>query len=143
MGAGWNVTPCGDIYNPPSRSNMSIFAIIEIVIMFVVAILSLMELIDFIDHDRSTDTIKFFVIIDDILIICAIVYVIMGLFFSYCGGSRLKIGILCFVAAGILAMVILVLQINEGAGDEIWMKILFLILFLFLTFILWKQQSRL
>ena len=53
MGAGWNQTPCRDIYNPPSRSNVSIFAIIELVVTGVVAILSLVELIDFLDGDKK------------------------------------------------------------------------------------------
>ena len=144
MGAGWNVTPCGDIYNPPSRSNMSLWAIIELVIMGVVSILCLCELFDFIQHDKkSGDLVKFLIIVDDILIVCAICYIVAGLFFSYCGGSKLKIGILLFVGAGILAMVILVLQISKGVGDEIWYKIFQLLLYLLLTFILWKQQERL
>ena len=144
MGVGWNVTPCGDIYNPPSRSNMSIFAIIEIVIMGVIAILCLMELFDFIENDKGGDDfIKFLVIVDDILIVVALCYIVIGLFFSFCGGSKLKMGILLFVAAGILAMIILILQINKGVGDEIWYKIFYLILILFLTFILFKQQARL
>ena len=144
MGAGWNQTPCGDIYNPPSRSNMSFFAIIELVIMGVASIICLCELFDFIQHDKKGgDLIKFLVIIDDILIVCAICYIIAGLFFSYCGGSKLKIGILLFVGAGLLAMIILVMQIIKGVGDEIFYKIFQLLLYLFLTFILWKQQERL
>ena len=108
MGVGWNVTPCGDIYNPPSRSNVSIFAIIEIVIMGVVAILSLIELVDYINGDKDcSGMIKTLVFIDDIVIVIAGVYVIIGLFFL--GGSKTRIGILCFIFAGILSMVILVL----------------------------------
>ena len=123
---------------------MSIFAIIELVIMGVVSLICLVELFDFIAHDKGGGgLIKFLVIIDDILIVCAICYIIAGLFLSICGGGKLKIGILLFVGAGILAMVILVLQIIKGVGDEIWYKILQLILYLFLTFVLWKQQERL
>ena len=43
-----NNTPCGDMYQPPSRSNMSIFAIIELVIMMVVAVLCFVEVVRFI-----------------------------------------------------------------------------------------------
>ena len=142
MGVGWNVTPCGDIYNPPSRSNVSIFAIIEIVIMGVVAILSLVELFDFISGDKkSNDMIKMLIIIDDFVIVAAAAYIIVGLFFF--GGNKLRIGILCFIAAGILSMVILILQINEGVGDELLYSIFKFIIYLFLTFVLWKQFSRL
>ena len=141
MGVGWNVTPCGDIYNPPSRSNVSIFAIIEIVIMGVVAILSLIELVDYINGDKDcSGMIKTLVFVDDIAIVIAGVYVIIGLFFL--GGSKTRIGILCFIFAGILSMVILVLQINEGVGDELLYSIFKFIIYLFLTFILWKQYSR-
>ena len=142
MGAGWNQTPCGDIYNPPSRSNLSIFAIIELVVMGVVAILSLVELFDFISGDKkSNDMIKMLIIIDDIVIVVAAAYLIVGLFFF--GGNKLRLGILCFIAAGILSMVILILQINEGVGDELLYSIFKFIIYLFLTFVLWKQFSRL
>ena len=145
MGAGWNQTPCGDIYNPPSRSNMSIFAIIELVIMGVIAVLSLVELLDFLSGDKdSNGMIQVLVIIDDIIIVAAVVYIIIGLFVSVCGGSKLKMGILCFIAAGILSMIILVLQISDGVkGKELLFSIFKFIIYLFLTFILWNQYTRL
>ena len=145
MGAGWNQTPCGDIYNPPSRSNMSIFAIIELVIMGVIAVLSLVELLDFLSGDKdSNGMIQVLVIIDDIIIVAAVVYIIIGLFVSVCGGRNLKMGILCFIAAGILSMIILVLQISDGVkGKELLFSIFKFIIYLFLTFILWNQYTRL
>ena len=91
------------------------------------------------DKDCS-GMIKALVFIDDIAIVIAGVYVIIGLFFL--GGSKTRIGILCFIFAGILSMVILVLQINEGVGDELLYSIFKFIIYLFLTFILWKQYSR-
>ena len=110
--------------------------------MGVVAILSLVELFDFISGDKkSNDMIKMLIIIDDFVIVAAAAYIIVGLFFF--GGNKLRIGILCFIAAGILSMVILILQINEGVGDELLYSIFKFIIYLFLTFVLWKQFSRL
>ena len=139
-----NQTPCGDLYNPPSRNNMSLFAIIELVIMIVISILSLIELIDCLGKiKKGFGTIQMLVIIDDILIVAAVCYLIYGLFCSL-SARNIQIGILLFVIAGVLAMVIIILKLNgsgSGNGNILYQIMQFLIL-LFLTWILWNQAAR-
>ena len=136
-----NQTPCGDIYQPPSRNNMSLFGIIEIVIMIVVAIICLIEVGTFI---KKMDTLKGYitvlVFIDDIIIVVAVCYLLYGLFCAV-SSRNIKIGILLFVVGAVLAMVIIALQINQSS-KEIWFKIFQFIILLFLTFILWQQAAR-
>jgi len=108
---GLNQTPCADLYSPPSRNNLSLLAIIELVIMLVVAILCALDLIDFFDHGGSLNHITgILTLIDDIIIVAAICYIIYGLFCAFTS-YQMKIGILLFVVGGILAMVVLILQI--------------------------------
>ena len=136
-----NQTPCGDIYQPPSRSNMSLFGIIEIVIMIVVAIICLAEVGTFIkNRNNISGYITVLVLIDDIIIVIAVCYLLYGLFCAV-SSRNIKIGILLFVVGAVLAMVIIALQINQGA-KEIWFKIFQFIILLFLTFILWQQAAR-
>ena len=136
-----NQTACGDLYNPPSRNNMSLFAIIELVIMIVISILSLIELIDCLGKiKQGFGTIQMLVIIDDILIVAAVCYLIFGLFCSL-SARNIQIGILLFVIAGVLAMVIIVLKLNGSSGNVLYQIMQFLIL-LFLTWILWNQAAR-
>ena len=135
-----NVTPCGDIYLPPSRTNRSLFSIIQIVVMIVVSVFCLYELIDIIDHGDFTNT-KTLALIDDIIIVAGICYLLYGLFFA-ASSRNIRIGILLFVIGAILAMVIIALEIHYGTR-EIWLKIFQFIVLLFLSFILWQQAARL
>ena len=136
-----NQTACGDLYNPPSRNNMSLFAIIELVIMIVISILSLIELVDCLGKiKQGFSTIQMLVIIDDILIVAAVCYLIYGLFCSL-SARNIQIGILLFVIAGVLAMVIIVLKLNGSSGNVLYQIMQFIIL-LFLTWILWNQAAR-
>ena len=136
-----NQTACGDLYNPPSRNNMSLFAIVELVIMIVISILSLIELVDCLGKiKQGFGTIQMLVIIDDILIVAAVCYLIYGLFCSL-SARNIQIGILLFVIAGVLAMVIIVLKLNGSSGNVLYQIMQFLIL-LFLTWILWNQAAR-
>ena len=142
MCTGCNQTPCGDLYDPPSRNNLSLLAIIELVVMLVVAILCAIELVTFFNKGGSFDTIGTLMLIDDILIVAAVCYIISGLFCAF-SGNQMKIGILLFVIGGILAMVIIVLQLSGTTNSNVLYKILQFILFLYLTWILWNQAARL
>ena len=136
-----NQTPCGDLYNPPSRNNMSLFAIIELVIMIVISILCLIELVNCLGSiKKGFSTIQMLVIIDDILIVAAVCYLIYGLFCSL-SARNIQIGILLFVIAGVLAMVIIILKLNGSSGNVLYQIMQFIIL-LFLTWILWNQAAR-
>ena len=136
-----NQTPCGDMYQPPTRSNLSLFNIIELVIMLVVGILCAIELVDILQNIKTIQVYGVLTLIDDILVVVALIYIVVGLF---CGLSnyQIKWGIFLFACAGILAMVIIVLEINGSSGKNVWIKILQFILYLFLTWILWNQAAR-
>ena len=136
-----NQTPCGDMYQPPTRSNLSLFNIIELVIMLVVGILCAIELVDILQNIKKIQLYGVLTLIDDILVVVALIYIVVGLF---CGLSnyQIKWGIFLFACAGILAMVIIVLEINGSSGKNVWIKILQFILYLFLTWILWNQAAR-
>ena len=138
-----NQTPCGDMYQPPTRSNMTLFNIIELVIMIVVGILCAIELIDILASIKKISTYGLLTLIDDILVVAALIYIVVGLF---CGFTnyQVKCGIFLFATAGILAMVIIILEINSSStsGKNLLIKILQFILYLFLTWILWNQAAR-
>ena len=137
-----NLTPCGDIYNPPSRNNMSLFAIIEVVIMGVIAILCLLEFIDCLGNFKNGySTIQTLILIDDVIIVVAVCYLVYGLFFVV-SSRNIRIGILLFVLGGILAMVVIILQINNSTGKNILYKLFEFIIILFLTWVLWNQAAR-
>ena len=136
-----STTPCGDIYQPPSRSNMSIFAIIELVIMCVVAILCLTELFRFLGDGKDFNTMKFLILIDDILVVLALGYIVYGFICGFTS-QKIRIGIYLFGFAAILAMVIIVLEINEGVGNKMLYKISQFVIYMFLAWILWQQASR-
>jgi len=137
----WNITPCGDIYQPPSRSNMSLVSIIELVIMGVVAVYSAIQLSAI--FSKSSKEIGFLDVLNiivDILIIAAIIYIIIGLF-CMCGAEKIRMGIYLFALSGMLSMVLIIVDLK--GGKDIFLKILYFIVILILTWILWNQASRL
>ena len=135
--------PCGDLERPPSRSNMSIFAIIELVVMAVCGILALQQLID-IFNDKTTDlgnAWTLVTVIIDIVIVVGLVLVIIGLFFSTSSNS-IRSGILCFLFGAIASVVLIVYKIVKG--DRLtFQNLCFIILLIFLSYILWRQSGHL
>ena len=137
--------PCGDIDRPPSRSNNSLFAIIELVIMGVVGVLCLVDLVRLIqymgDH-KDWDVIEILRVIEYGLIVAGLVLIIIGIF---CSPSQYQIrtGILCFCVGTILAVVILVLLINDDrTNDTLVFNVFYMIFLIFLAYILWRQSSH-
>jgi hypothetical protein len=141
-----NQTPCGDMYQPPTRSNLTLFNIIELVIMFVVGVLCAVDLVNNVKviREKNIGVVEILTFIDDIVVVCALVYIVIGLFCAFTN-YQVKWGIFLFAVAGIVAMVIILLQIINGhvQGDKLLVKILLFILYLFLTWILWNQAARL
>ena len=138
--------PCGDIDRPPSRSNNSLFAIIELVIMGVVGIICLVDLfrlIQYMGDHKDWDVIEILRVIEYGLIVAGLVLIIIGIF---CSPSQYQIrtGILCFCVGTILAVVILVLLINDDrTSDTLFFNICYMIFLIFLAYILWRQSSHL
>ena len=99
-----------------------------------------MELIHFLGDGEDFSVIKFLVFIDDILVVLALGYIVYGLFCGITSG-KIKLGILLFAVAAILAMVIIALELNESTKN-VWYKIFQFCIYLFLAFILWQQAAR-
>ena len=146
MGCTCTATPCGDLYTPPSRSNMTLFAIIELVCMGVIGILCAIDLIDLIKYlnsNRHWTIIPVLKVIEYVLIVVGLVLVLIGLFCSV-SQSQIRTGILCFCIGCILAIVILVLIIYYGYDkDSLLFNICYMILLIFLAYFLWMQSGRL
>jgi len=138
---------CGDINRPPSRGNMSLIAIIELVIMGVVGIICLMSLYRFIeglnDDNHDWDIIDILKVVQECLIVAGLVFIIIGLF---CSPSQRQIytGIVCFLIGTILAIILTVLLIRDKqTNDSLGYNICYIILLTFLAWILWKQSYHL
>ena len=133
---------CGDLDRPPSRSNMSLFAIIELVIMGVCGVLCLIELINMFNSNTKLNEVWTIIqIVVDILIVAGLVFVIYGLFCAP-SPSPIRTGIICFVVGAILSLVSLVYQLVAGAGLTVY-GLCYMILLFFLAYILWRQSAHL
>ena len=138
--------PCGDIDRPPSRSNNSLFAIIELVIMGVVGVLCLVDLVRLIqymgDH-KDWDVIEILRVIEYGLIVAGLVLVIIGLFCSI-SQYQIRSGILCFCIGAIISIVITILYIHDGnTKQSLFYNICYIIFMVFLAWILWRQSGHL
>ena len=137
---------CGDINRPPSRGNMSLFAIIELVVMGVVGIVCLVDLyrlIEYMNKDHDWDIIEILRVVEYCLIVAGLVFIIIGLF---CSPSQRQIytGVVCFLIGTILAIILTVLLIREDrTNDSLGYNICYIILLTFLAYILWKQSYHL
>ena len=142
MGTINHVTPCGDMYIPPSRTNMSLFSIIQLSIMGLVTISCFYELVDINIIRQKYHTFDILTLIDDIIILAGTFYLLYSLFFA-ASSRNIRIGMILFVIGAVLAMIIIVYEIMEGYTREIWLKIIQFIVLLFLSFILYQQATRL
>ena len=138
---------CGDLDRPPSRQNMSLFTIIELVIMGVVGILCLIGLVDFIKalnkSSGSWDVITILRLIEYVLIVAGLCLIIIGLFCSI-SQYQIRTGIMCFAVGGIISIVITVMYITDSRYEEnFFYNICYIILMIFLVWILWRQSGHL
>ena len=136
---------CGDINRPPSRGNMSLIAIIELVVMGVVGIICLMDLYTMIDETEPKHWKLFEIlrVVEYCLIVAGLVFIIIGLF---CSPSQRQIytGIICFLVGTILAIIITVLIIKDDKEkDSMAFNICYIILLTVLAWVLWKQSYHL
>ena len=136
---------CGDLDSPPSRHNMSLLAIIELVIMGVVGIMCLIELVDIINNSNPKywGLIIILRLVVDALIVIGLVLILIDLFCSVSQG-QIRTGILCFCIGTIISIVITVLVIlRKEEKDRLFYNICYIILLVFLAWILWRQSGHL
>ncbi len=139
-------TPCGDLRLPPSRTNMSFFAIIELVILCVVGILCFVDLYECIDYSRDHDNdwglIEYLKVADYVVIVVGLVFILIGLFCTF-SQSRIRTGILCFCFGAILACVIVVLVIKDDRDEDNFLfNICYMAFLVLLAWILWIQSNN-
>ena len=132
---------CGDMYRPPSRSNMSLFAIIEIVIMGVLGVICLVELINLFQSNASMNNVSTILrIIVDILIVVGLCLIIYGLFCAM-SPSPIRSGIICYLLAAIITLVVLVYCFINGGVT--FYQFVYAVFLLFLAYFLWIQSGHL
>ena len=132
---------CGELERPPSRSNMSLWAIIELVCMGVCGLLCLVEIINIFNSDKSLDVWLILRLIVDFLVVIGLCLVIYGLF---CGMSAnpIRTGILCFVVGCILDLVILIYGFIVNKDALTFYGFCYIVLLIFLAYILWLQSAH-
>ena len=130
---------CEFIYNPPSRSNMGLFQILELIIMGVCGILCGMGLYDLLRYDSKVSTYLILCIVADVFIILGLVLVLWGLF---CGTSnQVRSGIICFVVGSIIFAVYIILFGIKEKETNIY-TIINVVALVLVSYILWIQASR-
>ena len=131
---------CDFIYNPPSKTNMGLFQIIELVIMGVCGILCGMGLYDILKYDSKVSTYLILCIVADVFIVLGLALVLWGLF---CGTSaQVRSGIICFVVGSILFAVYIVLfAVNHNGSINIY-AVIDVVILIFVSYILWIQAGR-
>ena len=130
---------CEFIYNPPSKSNMGLFQILELVIMGVCGILCGMGLYDILKYDSKVSTYLILCIVADVFIVLGLVLVLWGLF---CGTSnQVRSGIICFVVGSIIFAVYIILFGIKEKETNIY-TIINVVALVLVSYILWIQASR-
>ena len=131
---------CGDLERPPSRSNMSLWAIIELVCMGVCAVMCAVQLGNMFNSKQSLGPWEIIQIVIDALIVIGMVLILVGLFCSP-NASTIRSGILCFVVGAIAACVVTIyMAINSNFN---FYTLCYVVLLIFLAYILWIQSSHL
>ena len=136
---------CGDLDRPPSRQNMSLIAIIELVVMLCVGIICGLDLVDLFDINRW-ELWEIIRAVRDALCVVGLVLVIIGLFFSI-SQYQIRSGTLCFCIGAILSVVIMVFMLlykeNRSSDQGVAYCIFYIVLNVFLAWILWRHSGHL
>ncbi len=133
---------CPDLEKPPTKGNMGVFQIIEIIAMGVVAVLCVIDFIVLLG--RNIYYYNIFSLIVDVLIVVGLVFILMGLFCSNGSQRRVRIGLYCFLGGCIIEIVIIILYLTSAYGTlgEWVLNLLLAIILSCLAYILWKQSAH-
>ena len=132
---------CPELDKPPSRANMGIVQIIELIIMGIAGILCFIDLYYMIhDYVNFWNLLE---IIVDVLIIAGLVFIIIGLFFS-ASSQKIRIGIICFFAGTVVNIVCIVYFLIYYSGTlESWLiSLIKVCILIFLAYVLWRQSKN-
>lgn len=130
---------CGNMETPPSRGNVTIWGIVEIVVLAIVGLLCLFNFFDILrfGHLGVWEIVG---LVGNGLGVAGLIFVALGLFQS--NSAHIKIGITCFLVSIIISIVVLVFRILGGEKLYFGM-VATVVLYIFLAYILWKQSSHL
>ena len=131
---------CGFIYNPPSKSNMGLFQIIELVIMGVCGILCGMSLYDLLNSKPGMSEYLILLIVADVFIVAGLTLVLWGLF---CGTSgQVRSGIICFVVGSIVFAVYIILFAVKNDGKINIYAVIDVVILVLVSYVLWIQAGK-
>ena len=134
---------CGDLDRPPSRQNMSLIAIVELVVMLCVGIVCGLDLVNLIDTTNIWDFWPILRAIRDAFVVAGLVLVLVGLFCSI-SQYQIRSGILCFCIGTIISVVMTIFGISKhDTGQSLFYNICYIIFMIFLAWILWRQSGHL
>lgn len=109
---------CGEIWNPPSLNNLTVWAVIELLILIYSSVYSILVLIDFIGDilEKSTDTVTYASIANFVPTLLGMIFTLIGI----CSRNRLylAIGLAAFVIAFISDFIVIFLFISIRNDDE-------------------------
>ena len=128
---------CGSIDTPPSRSNITIWGIVELVIMFVIGILCLIDFFNLFSTEIGVRSI--ISIVGDGFGIAGLVFIILALWLG--SGGHFKTGILCFLVSILITLVVIVWGLISGGSIGI-RTILTVAFDVFLAYVLWRQSAQ-
>ena len=136
------ISGCECLYTPPSRSNLTLWGIIQIVVMAVCGLLCAANLYQlFTDNTyKSTTVYLILVVVADCFIVVGICLILFGLFFSP-SGAQIRSGIMCFVVGAICFVVAIIYRAIQIGGIAL-IQLIQCIILVFLAYILWIQAGR-
>ena len=128
---------CGNIDTPPSRSNITVWGLVEFIVMCIIGIFCL---IDFFNVFYTQITVRSIIaIVGDAFGIAGLVFIILGLWLS--NSSHFRTGILCFLVSIIITLVTIVWGLISGASIS-FQTILVVAFDVFLAYVLWRQSAQ-
>ena len=125
---------CGDIHEPPSRSRVTIWCIVELVIM---AILGLNCIYGFAESAGAKGVWAIIGLVANGFGIAGLVFVILAIWQE--NGSYMKIGTLCFAVTLIISIVLFIYNLINGHTSG--SSIIHFILNCFLCYVFWIQSG--
>ncbi len=125
---------CGDIHEPPSRSRVTIWCIVELVIM---AFLGINCIYGFAESAGSSGVWAIIGLVANGFGIAGLIFVILAIWME--NGSYMKIGTLCFAVTLIISIVLFIVNLINGHTSG--SLIIHFILNCFLCYVFWIQSG--
>ena len=136
---------CSELDKPPTRGNMGVFQIIELIAMGVIAILCVIDFFNIIDWGYWS-FFTFLAMVVDVLIVVGLVFILIGLFGPSGGLRKIQIGIYCFFGGAVLDAIIIVYLLIEYSDSRVstWLvNLLKAIILIVIAYFLWRQSKNL